>query len=204
MDLTSMTNHILQQVPAILIPTASDGELVRRYQGFFKKHEDTVIRGFYDLVYSDPATRQHLDPKERPMRENTLRQWYQVTTTGHFDEHYWAWQALVGIVHVKHKIPNPAMLGMWSWMINFIQKGLLEELPANEALDVIQVFQKLQATVCSLIVESYIMTQQEAIHRASGLNQAIMGRFIHIEIDRLLGQGRAILQEKVQQAAMAA
>jgi hypothetical protein len=201
MDLTSMTNSILQKIPGMLIPTASDGALVQRYQGFFKKHEDTVIKGFYDLVYNDPATQMFLKPKDRPMRENTLRQWYQVTTAGHFDEHYWAWQALVGIVHVKHNIPNPAMLGMWSWMVSFIQARLLEELPPQEALDVMQVFQKLQATVCSLIVESFIMTQQEAISRASGLNQVILGRFIHIEIDRLLSQGRAILQEKVQQAA---
>ncbi len=93
------------------------------------------------------------------------------------------------------------MLGMWAWMISFIQARLLEELPANEALDVLHVFQKLQATVCSLIVESYIMTQQEAISRASGLNAAILGRFVTIEIDRLLSQGRAILQDKVQQAA---
>ncbi|GEM_PF-2384776 len=201
MDLTSMTNHILQQIPEILIPTANDGALMRRHQGFFKKHEASVIKGFYDLVYSDSATQHYLSPKDRPMRENTLRQWYQVTTAGHFDEHYWAWQALVGIVHVKHKIQNPVMLGMWSWMINFLQARLLQELPPAEALEVMQVFQKLQATVCSLIVESYLMTQQEAISSASGLNQAILGRFVHIEIDRLLNQGRAILQEKIEQVA---
>lgn len=201
MDLVSMTNSILQKIPVVLIPTANDGILLQRYQPFFKKHEDAVIRGFYDVVYGDAVTRGHLDPKDRPQRENTLRQWYQVTTGGYFDEHYWAWQALVGIVHVKHKIPNPTMLGMWAWMNSFIQARLLEELPAKEALEVIQVFQKLQATVCSLIVESFLMTQQEAIHRASGLNQAILGRFIHIEIDNLLVQGRAILHEKVQQAA---
>lgn len=203
MDLTSMTSHILQQIPVTLIPTLSDGDQVRQYKHFFRKHEDSVIQGFYDLVYTDPATQQYLNPKDRPMRENTLRQWYQVTTSGYFDDHYWAWQALVGIVHVKHNIPNPAMLGMWSWMINFIQAQLLEELPVDQALPLIQVFQKLQATVCSLIVESYIMTQQEAINRASGLNQKILGRFVHIEIDRLLSQGRAILQAKVQQAMAA-
>jgi hypothetical protein len=201
MDLTSMTNHILQQIPRMLIPTATDGVLIQHYQGFFKKHEESVIQGFYDVVYGDPATQHYLSPQDRPMRENTLRQWYQVTTAGYFDEHYWAWQALVGIVHVKHHIPNAVMLGMWSWMINFLQARLLQEVPHAEALEVMQVFQKLQATVCSLIVESYLMTQQEAISRASGLNQAILGRFIHIEIDRLLNQGRAILQEKVQQAA---
>lgn len=201
MDLTSMTNHILQQIPRTLIPTATDGVLIQRYQGFFKKHEESVIRGFYDVVYGDPATQHYLNPQDRPMRENTLRQWYQVTTAGYFDAHYWAWQALVGIVHVKHHIPNAVMLGMWSWMINFLQTRLLQELPSAEALEVMQVFQKLQATVCSLIVESYLMTQQEAISRASGLNQTLLGRFVHIEIDRLLNQGRAILQEKIQQVA---
>lgn len=201
MDLTSMTQHVLRQIPGMLIPTATDGALIQRYQEFFKKHEESVIRGFYDVVYGDPATHQYLNQKDRTLRENTLRQWYQVTTAGNFDEHYWEWQALVGIVHVKHRIPNPVMLAMWSWMINFLQARLLQELPSTEALAVMHVFQKLQASVCSLIVESYLMTQQEAISRASGLNQAILGRFIHIEIDRLLNQGRAILQEKVQQAA---
>ncbi|WML92357.1 hypothetical protein RCF98_08445 [Thiothrix lacustris] len=95
MDLVSMTNSVLQKIPVVLIPTANDGILLQRYQPFFKKYEDAVIRGFYDVVYGD----------------------------------------------------------------------------------------------------------QEAIHRASGLNQAILGRFIHIEIDNLLVQGRAILHEKVQQAA---
>lgn len=201
MNLTDMTQRILETIPAILIPTAADGALLQRYQGFFKQCEAPLIKGFYDLMYSDAATQQHINPKDRAMRENTLRQWYQVTTAGHFDEHYWAWQALIGIVHVKHNIPNPAMLGMWAWMINYIQTRLLEALPPAEALAVIQVFQKLQATVCSLIVESFIMTQQEAISRASGLNKAILGRFIHIEIDTLLSQGRAILHDKVQQAA---
>jgi hypothetical protein len=126
---------------------------------------------------------------------------YKITTSGHFDNHYWTWQALVGIVHVKHNIPNSAMLSMWGWIINFLQTRLLEELPAAEALAAIQILQKVQATVCSLIVESFILTQQEAITRASGLKPAIQKRFIYIEIDSMLKQGRATLQANMQQAA---
>lgn len=203
MDLASMTNSILQKIPGILVPTAADGEVIRNHQDFFKKHEGALIEGFYDMIYSSPETKIYLNPQERSMRENTLLQWYQVTTAGHFDEHYWIWQALIGIVHVKHNIPNPAMLSMWSWMINFIQLHAQEELPAGEARAIIQVLQKLQATVCSLIVESYLLTQQEAIARASGLNQKIQERFVHIEIDQLLVQGRTLLQSKVQTQVVA-
>ncbi|MDD5391598.1 MAG: protoglobin domain-containing protein [Thiothrix sp.] len=201
MDLSTMTAEILSKIPQAMIPTAADGDLIRRYQKFFKQHEEAVVKGFYDVAFSDASTKGHLNPAERPARENTLREWYKITTSGHFDNHYWTWQALVGIVHVKHNIPNSAMLSMWGWIINFLQTRLLEELPAAEALAAIQILQKVQATVCSLIVESFILTQQEAITRASGLKPAIQKRFIYIEIDSMLKQGRATLQANMQQAA---
>ena len=111
----------------------------------------------------------------------------------------------MGIVHVKHNIPNSAVIGMWSWMINFLQERLFAELPQEEALKVSYILQKLQATVCSLIIESFISTQQEAIARSSGLNQTILGRFIQIEINSLLKQGRALLQSRLApESALAA
>jgi hypothetical protein len=201
MDLSTMTAEILRKIPQAMIPNAADGNLIRRYQKFFRQHENAVVKGFYDVAFNDASTREHLNPTERPARENTLREWYKITTSGHFDDHYWTWQALVGIVHVKHNIPNSAMLSMWGWIINFLQTRLLEALPAEEALAAIQVLQKVQATVCSLIVESFILTQQEAITRASGLSPAIQRRFIHIEIDSMLRQGRATLQNNMLQNA---
>ena len=201
MDLATMTTEILRKIPQSMIPTAADGDLIRSHQKFFRQHQEAVIKGFYDLAFSDASTQGHLNPAERPARENTLREWYKITTSGHFDDHYWTWQALVGIVHVKHNISNSSMLSMWGWIINFLQTRLLQELPAAEALAAIQVLQKVQATVCSLIVESFILTQQEAITRASGLNPAIQRRFIQIEIDTMLRQGRATLQNRMRQAA---
>ncbi|MEB4590928.1 protoglobin domain-containing protein [Candidatus Thiothrix sp. Deng01] len=176
-----------------MIPTAEDGALIRRHQSFFKQHTNEILTGFYDVVLSDTATREYISESERAMRENTLRGWYEVSILGQFDEHYWKWQVLVGIVHVKHNIPNAAMLGMWGWMVNFLQQRLLAELPVEEALAVLQVLQKLQTTVCALVVESFILTQQEAIRQASGLRPTIMERFIQIEINSLLKQGRAHL-----------
>lgn len=205
MNLTQMTQAILQKIPQSMIPTPTEGELLHSYKSFFQQHEARLISEFYNFLYNDPSTQAVIgDPSLRAQRENTLRQWYQVTINGHFDQDYWAWQTLVGIVHVKHKIPNAAMLSMWSWMINFLQIRLLAELPAAEAHAVITILQKLNATVSSLIVESFLMTQQEAITRASGLNERILGRFINAEIDLLLQQGRQLLSENLNLKAAVA
>ncbi|TXH71106.1 MAG: Globin domain-containing protein [Thiothrix sp.] len=194
MNLTQMTQAILQRIPQSMIPSAEEGLLINEYRAFFQKHEARLINEFYNLLYKDPSSQLLLgDPKLRSQRERILQQWYQVTTSGNFDVDYWAWQTLVGIVHVKHKIPNASLLSMWSWMLIFLQTHLLDELPATQAHAVIKVLNKLHATVCSLIVESFLMTQQEAITRASGLNERILSRFINVEIDSLLQQGRETL-----------
>ncbi|WP_298608400.1 protoglobin domain-containing protein [uncultured Thiothrix sp.] len=194
MNLTQMTQAILQKMPAARIPSLEEGQLISAQRAFFQKHEASLINEFYNLLYSDSNTRLVLgEPKLRVQREKTLHQWYQVTISGSFDEDYWAWQTLVGIVHVKHKVSNVSLLSMWAWMVDFLQTRLLAELPLEQARPIISVLNKLQATVCSLIVESFLMTQQEAITRASGLNERILGRFINVEIDSLLKQGRESL-----------
>jgi hypothetical protein len=55
-----------------------------------------------------------------------------------------------------------------------------------------------------VIIESAKLSQQEAIKRASGLNPAILNRFIEIEINELLKQGRIALAQTMQQQARVA
>lgn len=195
MDLHEMTQGILQKIPQKVIPTPEDGQLLSQYKMLFEMFEDEIVAGFYDVIYNDEDVSHYLNRSERTLREQSLRQWYQVSTSGCFDGNYWHWQALVGMVHVKHGIPNPTMLGMWSWMIDAIQNKLLECLSLDEALPVIEVLHKLQGTVGGLIAESFIMTQQEAIAQVSGLNTKILSRFIDIEIDKILADSRAILHQ---------
>ena len=204
MELLELSTSILEKMPAMIIPTVADGKLIQKHRAFFTKHEAALIQGFYDVVFADANVSTYLSVEERKQREQTLRQWYQVTIAGHFDADYWNWQTFVGVVHVKHGIPNSAMLGMWGWMLSFLQEKLFAELPTEEAIAVMAVLHKLQAVVASLVVEGFILAEREAIKRASGLNNAILGRFIHIEIDRLLKQGRMALQTPVTHAAAAA
>ncbi len=193
MDLVQLTATILQKLPLSSLPTAEDAALIQRNRAFFEQHEAALIKGFYDEVFGDTHLKHYLNSAQRSQREETLRQWYRVTTHGNFDEAYWQWQVFVGIVHVKHGISNSSMMGMWRRMISFLQERLFLSLPHEEAQAVLTVLQKLQVSVSSLIVESYLLTEREAIKRVSGLKDKILDRFIHIEIDALLVQGRRCL-----------
>ena len=190
MNLSDTTLEIFKSIPEAIVPNAQDAELIREHKALLASYETALVTGFYDTVYGDNNVKNHLTPAERKMREQTLRQWYQITIAGNFDQYYWNWQVFVGIVHVKHNIPNAAMLGMWGWMMSFFQQNLLKDLETQEAIKVLTVLQKLQAVVSSLTVESFMMTRREAIRLASGLNDNILSRLVGVEIDKLLIQGR--------------
>jgi hypothetical protein len=53
MDLSTMTAEILRKIPQAMIPNAADGNLIRRYQKFFRQHENAVVKGFYDVAFND-------------------------------------------------------------------------------------------------------------------------------------------------------
>jgi hypothetical protein len=204
MNLSETTVEIFKSIPEAIIPNAQDAALIYKHKKLFISYENELITGFYDTVYGDDNLKNHLSPEERKMREKTMRQWYQITTNGNFDQHYWNWQVFVGIVHVKHNIPNAAMLGMWGWMMSFFQRNLLNDLETEEAIQVLTVLQKLQAVVSSLTVESFIMTRKEAIRLASGLKENILCRLVGVEIDKLLTQGRTDLMDSVVTEQMVA
>ena len=198
MNLSTMTQLILQNIPVFMRPTPEDGEKLRQYSEFFTRYESAVIKGFYDLIYSDPEAHAHITGMTRQQRELILHEWYRVTMSARFDEHYWNWQALMGIIRVKHNVPNSAVLSMWSWIMSFLQERLLAELAPEEAQTIIHILHKLHATVCGLIIESFIYTRQEALTRASGLNERILGRLVGIEIDQLVKQGQSLVAEQAQ------
>lgn len=198
MDLSTTTQLILQNIPIFMRPTAEDGQKLRQHSDFFTHYESAVIKGFYDLIYSDTAAHAHITGMSRQQREMILLEWYRVTMSAQFDDAYWNWQALMGIIRVKHNVPNSAVLSMWSWIMSFLQERLLAELPHAEAQAVIHILHKLHATVCGLIIESFIFTRQEALTRASGLNDRILGRLVNIEIDQLVKQGQTLVAEQTQ------
>jgi hypothetical protein len=190
MNLFNITETAFQSIPHAMVPTEQDTKLLRKHKKLLLSYGGALTNGFYDVVYSDENLQKTLSPDARKQREQSLHEWYQISITCDFDQHYWNWQVFVGVVHVKHNVSNSSVLAMWSWIMTTLQQNLLRDLEISEALKVLSVFQKLQAVVTSLVVEGYISTQKEGIHLASGLNNNILTRLIGIEIDQLVMQGK--------------
>jgi len=190
MNLSNITETVFQSIPHAIMPTEQDTKLLKKHKKLLLSYGSALAKGFYDVVYGDENLQKTLSPDARKQREQSLHEWYQISITCDFDQHYWNWQVFVGVVHVKHNVSNSSVLAMWAWIITTMQQNLLRDLETSEALKVLSVFQKLQAVVTSLVVEGYISTQKEGIHLASGLNNNILTRLIGVEIDQLIMQGR--------------
>ncbi len=185
-----LTENILNQIPDSVRFNQDDAAALVAHQSFLLSLEDELVKGFYDHLYAHETTRKIFTDDEREAREKTLRDWYQRTLSGPFDTHYWEWQTLVGLVHIKRNVNNAMVAGMWGWLQTFLGQHVLEKLPSEEALKVIKAVHALQAVVMALISESYQRNMFTAVDKAAGLNEALLYRLVSIEIDEMLAQAR--------------
>ncbi len=186
-----MTNEIINQIPSCVRFNDEDAQALIRNKEALLTLEDGLVKGFYDSVFSYDVTRAVFSEDERAAREQTLRDWYRRTLNGPFDDAYWQWQTFVGLVHIKRKVNNAMVSGMWGWILSYLGENALALLDASEAKSVIKALNSLQAAVMALISESYLRNMFIAVDKASGINEALLMRLVNIEIDDMLSDARA-------------
>ncbi|MGF1642547.1 MAG: protoglobin domain-containing protein [Thiotrichales bacterium] len=185
-----LTAEILDQIPDSVRFNQEDAEVLIRNKAILLTWEDGLVQGFYDHLFQHPTTRLVFNDDERPQREQTLRDWYQRTLSGPFDLRYWQWQTYVGLVHIKRRVNNAMVAGMWGWIQTYLGKRALESFPADEALKLIKAVHALQAVVLALIAESYQRNMFTAVDKAAGLNEILLYRLVSLEIDDMLSAAR--------------
>lgn len=191
-DIVSVTQAILKEIPEACRFSEKDGEKIQSLRPYLYPLEDQIVKGFYDVLYGYPLTASILDFTERDKREETLRKWWRRTLDGPFDLHYWAWQAAVGIIHIRRKVKNPMMIGMWGWLLNFISKEISKFLSYKEFIDASEALHKLASTAEALTAESYLHHYLAALSHATGTELQLLDRLVLIEIE----QAQEILAQK--------
>jgi len=186
-----LTTEIIDQIPAAVRFSQENADAILRHKELLLTLEDGLVQGFYDTLYGYEVTRAVFTDDERAAREQTLRDWYRRTLNGPFDDAYWEWQTLVGLVHIKRKVNNAMVSGMWGWILTYLGKNAMEHLSADEALAVIKAVHALQATVMALISESYLRNMFIAVDKASGIKETLLMRLVGIEIDGMLATARS-------------
>ncbi|MEY2689088.1 MAG: hypothetical protein RL375_3286 [Pseudomonadota bacterium] len=193
MDIYQQTRQIMASLPSHQVFTEADSQLLARFKDILLALEDDVVRGFYDIIEANP----HLvgligGSAARSEREKTLRHFWQRTFHGPHDEQFWAWQALVGVVHIKVGVRNPMMLGMWQWIVSSLREHLSVELvgDAQTVRELLRSVDRLALTAQALTAESYLMNYLETVVRLTGFKPALLQRMFDMEIDSVVAEAR--------------
>ncbi len=184
------------QIPPECRFRESDARLIQEFRDPLLALEPDVVKRFYDTVFAHPATSAVFVAGERGDRELTLAYWWRRTVGGPLDEQYFAWMAMVGLVHVARKVSNPMMLAMAGFVSALVAEKVAQldiDRARGEAL--IEAFGRLTSTVGAIISFGYDRAYDRAVVAAlddiAGMPESLFQRLREQEVAAALTQARA-------------
>lgn len=173
-----LAHKVLAQLPPEDRFLPEHGSALQANESLLLGWTEELVKVFYDSLFGHPETRAIFREGERPDREQTLRQWWERSVRGPFDDSYWAWQAYVGLIHVKRKVKNPMMLGH----VALIERFICSKLQGPEHQAVREALSRLLATVASLIAQGYEDIYLKAIGEITGQEGKLLDRSVEIAV----------------------
>lgn len=190
-SIQDITAKIFADMPAETRFGQDDAACLAKHRDLLLSFEDTIVKGFYDVLYAHPRTLEILQNDDREKREAVLRDWWQKTLNSKFDDDYWQWQVFVGLVHIKQKVTNPMMISMWGWLSHTLSAALQDKVSETEQISIEKSFGRLSSTVQALIAESVMVNNLQAITAATGFNPKLLDRLVALQIDGMIKQSKA-------------
>lgn len=189
--MVGLARAAMGQMPPACRFSDGDAEVIRTHKAVLLALEPHLIDGFYDTVYAHPPTAAVFTEGERPAREVTLSQWWRRTVEGPVDDQYFAWMAMVGLVHVLRRVSNPMMLGMADFVANLVgEHAALAQLEQADAEALTEAFGRLASTVGAIITYGYDQSISAALFSVAGMPEALLARLRDQEVAAALTQGR--------------
>ena len=189
-----IAQNALQQMPPTSRLRQEDREIILRNKDHLLALGPLIVKSFYDTLYDHPPTSAVFKEGERPAREGTLVNWWTRTINGPLDEDYFAWMALVGLVHVIRNVTNPMMLAMSDHVAELVsQKSHEFPIPPNEQQDLVAAFGRLAASVRAIITWGYDHAVSAALFEVAGMPEALLARLRDQEIVTALRDARSQL-----------
>lgn len=182
----------IDQTPPQCRVLPEHGEIIARHADALLALEPQVVKAFYDVLFEHHPTAAVFKPGERPMREDTLSNWWQRTVRGPLDNQYWSWMAMVGLIHVIRGVTNPMMLSMAQFVADFMadNAGSLG-LDSDEELRLVGAFNRVAAMTGSVITWGYDHAISAALFEVAGMPEALLARLRDAEIQAALTDARA-------------
>ncbi len=185
----------IDQIPPACRVRPEDGEVISRHQDALLALGPDVVQVFYDTLYEHEATSKVFVEGERPMREQTLVDWWQRTVRGPLDDNYWAWMAMVGLIHVVRRVTNPMMLSMAEFVASFLAENI-HRVPASdeERKAIVEAFNRVASMTSAVITWGFDHAVSSALFEVAGMPEALLARLRDTEIRDALVTARQEVQ----------
>lgn len=170
---------------------SSDAAVIAQHREALSAIGPDLVQAFYDTLYAHDPTSEVFVEGERAMREGTLTDWWRRTLNGPLDDDYFAWMAMVGLVHVVRNVSNPMMLAMSSFVVDFVgaRAGHIGIGDADKG-ELVEAFRRLAATVSSVITFGYDEAVVAALYTVAGMPEPLLRRLRDQEVAEALAEAR--------------
>jgi Protoglobin len=181
----------IEQMPPECRFRPIDAQVIKRHEETLLALESLAVKGFYDTLYAHPSTAAVFVEGERPDRELTLSNWWRRTVSGPLDDEYFAWMAMVGLVHVIRDVSNPMMLAMADFVATFAaDQAAAARLDPADVEELTQAFRRLSGTVGAIISYGYDQAVVAALYNIAGMPAALLRRLRNQEVADALAVAR--------------
>ncbi|MCB1237553.1 MAG: hypothetical protein KDM91_20985 [Verrucomicrobiae bacterium] len=185
---------VLEKARTLTGFTEEDEQILQEASEVLRPCSEEIAQVFYDTLYGFAPTAaifRDLD-QDRSVRESTLRQWFESLVSGQYDDRFWTWHWLVGLVHVQHHVEHVFVMSMIGRVQTVLVGKAFEIFEEASAERVIQAFIRVTNCLAALTVEAYHHEYLHAV-RESGMKEPVLNRMVSMEVKKKIEQYRRIL-----------
>lgn len=185
---------VLEKAKALTGFTGEDEEVLRHAAEALLPCAAEIATDFYDTLYAFKPTAtlfRDLD-QDRSVREGTLRLWFVSLIEGRYDDRFWTWHWLVGLMHVQHQVEHVYVMSMFGRLQGLLVAKAFEIFEESSAERLIQAFIRVTSCLAALTVEAYHHEYLHAVNE-SGLKGPVLGRMVAMEVQKKIQHYRRAL-----------
>jgi hypothetical protein len=193
-----IASRAMEQMPPATRFRPDDAQVIYEHKELLLGLESIVIKGFYDTLYDHVPTAAVFVEGERPDRETTLSHWWRRTVNGPLNDQYFAWMAMVGLVHVVRGVQNPMMLAMADYTVGVVaEQTAVADVGQHHSERLVEAFRRLASTVGAIITSGYDQAVVDALFNVAGMPEALLRRLRDQEVTEALESARAEVRRPV-------
>lgn len=178
---------VLEQVKSLTGFSEEDEELIQRAAENLLPCSQEIADEFHQILLEYQPTAeilQELDKGDDFAREK-LKHWIETLLEGKYDEQFWTWHWVIGLVHVQYDLDYVDLMSLQGQLQKVLLKKFFLEFQEESALELSTAFFNLINCLATLAFKSYLLEYNSAIE-ASGIKKSVLKRMISMEVKNKL------------------